>query len=234
MENNKKQNDIIASMLNYQNELNILTSGRKWKNGITMDNKPIYWDYYIFLELGEMLESLNAKHWKNIEDGIDYDNIKIELVDIFHFLLSKVLVKHFNHNTNLNIYIDEIYSAYNLAATVGINEREIVTTLTSTSTELLYSLIKNYDIVVIFTKFFELINLIDSVTNDFKLEDIYKLFLAKYTLNRFRQLNGYKENKYRKIWNGVEDNVYLKDIISETTDVDTILKRLEVLYNQSK
>jgi hypothetical protein len=48
------------------------------------------------------------------------------------------------------------------------------------------------------------------------LEEIYKLYMGKNILNKFRQNNGYKTGSYKKIWNGQEDNAYLTTILKET------------------
>ena len=43
------------------------------------------------MELAEAIDSVSWKHWKNIDGGIDYENFKVELIDIWHFLMSELL-----------------------------------------------------------------------------------------------------------------------------------------------
>jgi hypothetical protein len=44
---------------------------------------------------------------------------------------------------------------------------------------------------------------------------IFKAYIAKNVLNKFRQDNGYKTGEYIKIWNGQEDNVYVMKFLNE-------------------
>ena len=65
---------------------------------------------------------------------------------------------------------------------------------------------------------------------------LQKIYIGKNTLNQFRQDNGYKENKYTKIWNGYEDNVILMEILDQI-DIDkvssaNIYEQLQNRYNQ--
>jgi len=73
-----------------QNELNIHTCGEDWRDGIcSKSGKEIDWFKCTLVELGEMLESAAYKHWKHQEE--DKDNIKMELVDVLHFILSNFI-----------------------------------------------------------------------------------------------------------------------------------------------
>jgi len=52
--------------------------------------------------------------------------------------------------------------------------------------------------------------------NGYSIEDLIKLYIGKVFLNEYRQLNGYKEGIYKKIWkNGKEDNYNLIEIIKD-------------------
>jgi len=52
-----------------------------------------------------------------------------------------------------------------------------------------------------------------------KLPELYKLYVGKNILNKFRQNNGYKEGSYIKVWNGQEDNVVMQTILDTKTDI---------------
>jgi dimeric dUTPase (all-alpha-NTP-PPase superfamily) len=56
------------------------------------------------MEIAEAIDSISWKHWKNIEGGIDYENFKVELIDIWHFLISYLLTKDTLDNTVELIY----------------------------------------------------------------------------------------------------------------------------------
>ena len=44
---------------------------------------------------------------------------------------------------------------------------------------------------------------------------LYRMYMGKATLNRFRQEKGDKTGGYQRIWRGKEDNYYLAKIISD-------------------
>ncbi|HIP41058.1 MAG TPA: dUTPase, partial [Campylobacterales bacterium] len=52
-----------------------------------------------------------------------------------------------------------------------------------------------------------------------KLPELYKLYIGKNILNKFRQEHGYKEGTYIKEWNGKEDNVVMQSILNEQNDI---------------
>ncbi len=84
----------ITQMLNLQQELNDATNGGDWENGITKNGKLINWKRCAYLECAELIESYPWKHWKNINSSPDYNNIKIEAVDIWHFIMSQALTEY--------------------------------------------------------------------------------------------------------------------------------------------
>jgi len=72
----------IKQMLQLQQQLNDATSGTGWEAGLTNKGKRIDWKRCIYLEAAELVDSYPWKHWKNIDAEPDYENIKIEVVDI--------------------------------------------------------------------------------------------------------------------------------------------------------
>ena len=83
--------DKILQMLELQQQLNDATNGLGWEDGMTKNGKPIDWKRCTYLECAELIESYPWKHWKNIDAKPDYANIKIEAVDIWHFIMSQGL-----------------------------------------------------------------------------------------------------------------------------------------------
>ena len=81
-------------MLAMQQRLNDETNGTGWENGITKDGKIINWRRCIYMECAELIESFAWKHWKNINANPDEDNVKIEIIDIWHFIMSLFLAEH--------------------------------------------------------------------------------------------------------------------------------------------
>jgi hypothetical protein len=46
------------------------------------------------------------------------------------------------------------------------------------------------------------------------LDELFRQYVGKNTLNFFRQDHGYKEGTYIKIWNGEEDNEVLANLVN--------------------
>ena len=74
-----------------QQNLNDATSGKDWEKGLTDKGKIIDWKRCVLLEAAELINSYPWKHWKNIKAQPDFENIKIEVVDIWHFVMSEAL-----------------------------------------------------------------------------------------------------------------------------------------------
>jgi len=76
----------IEQMFLLQKQLNDETNGEVWIKGYTKENRKISWYRGIYMEVAEAIDSFNWKHWKNIDDEPDWDNIRVELL-IFGILL---------------------------------------------------------------------------------------------------------------------------------------------------
>lgn len=220
----------IIEMFELQAKLNNNTNWINWKDWITNRGKTINWRRCIYMELAEAIDSVSWKHWKNVDGWIDYENFKVELIDIWHFLMSELLrfftieelveltIKYSESKSNTklplvwrkenNVELDDIIEPYeNLMALtlVKIDDKDY-----------LENLIESFFICL------------DSASVSF--EDLYKLYIWKNVLNKFRQDHGYKEWNYVKIWNGEEDNVVMQRIIEKTLWFDEIYKWLKDVY----
>ena len=63
---------------------------------------------------------------------------------------------------------------------------------------------------------------------------LFKLYIGKNTLNKFRQDHGYKEGTYTKIWNHEEDNIVMMRLLYNLEDIniDTLYTKLKDYYNK--
>lgn len=75
--------------------------------------------------------------------------------------------------------------------------------------------------------FFELMNVADMNVNT-----LYAEYITKNTLNIFRQNHGYKENTYKKVWNGKEDNVIARSIVNGNPNItpEELMEELQKEY----
>jgi hypothetical protein len=83
--------ETILNMLDAQMKINSDIAGKEWIHGESKNNKSINWARAIYIETVELIDSYPWKHWKDIDKEPDYRNIKIELIDIWHFIMSLVI-----------------------------------------------------------------------------------------------------------------------------------------------
>jgi len=205
--------DKILQMLQLQQQLNDATNGEGWESGVTKNGKVIDWRRCSYLECAELIESYPWKHWKNIDASPDYDNIKIEAVDIWHFIMSQALEDYKTKALgSIEALAEAIQSVENFPAFSKrhtpssknhYEQIEVVETLIKT-------LFCNTSTQALIEAFFNV-----AMESGLDLESLYKLYIGKNILNTFRQDHGYKEGTYIKIWNGEEDNVIMQSILEK-------------------
>ena len=179
------------------------------------------WRRAMWVESAELVDMMGYKWWKNIHHT-DWDKkqILLEVVDIFHFLLSEVLIDRKTAEEIYNAYIWATHHSY--APTKERKIRQVE--------EFVMSCL---DMQTVMSPFFQVVCVLD-----IPLEDVLKYYLGKNCLNKFRQDNGYKDGTYQKQWlfNGqlVEDNKVLEHIIesSSVTNSETIYNELKTIYGQ--
>jgi len=219
--------DKILQMLLLQQELNDATNGEGWEKGSTRNGKLIDWKRCTYLECAELIESYPWKHWKNIDAEPDYANIKIEAVDIWHFIMSQgledykmqdlgsieTLAAKINALPNFQTFSDDITpTTKNYYEQIEVVEQLMKTVFCGESTERLME------------AFIDV-----ALQSGLNLDALYNLYVGKNILNKFRQDHGYKEGSYIKIWNGEEDNVMMQRLLEENDAITP-----EGLYNALK
>jgi dimeric dUTPase (all-alpha-NTP-PPase superfamily) len=214
----------ILQMIELQQELNDATNGKDWESGLTKNNKKIDWRRCIYLEAAELIESYPWKHWKNIDASPDYANIKIEIVDIWHFVMSEALRLYKVENRgHIKDIANAVTSMQGFNAFLDANKGEQLDAYAEI--ELVEEMIKvlfcNDDINALVISFLTM-----SSKLNLKLPELYELYIGKNILNKFRQNHGYKEGSYIKEWNGKEDNIVMQEILASKSDITP-----EALYN---
>ncbi|SFV89821.1 Dimeric dUTPase [hydrothermal vent metagenome] len=207
----------ILQMLKLQQKLNDATNGKGWENGITKNGKLIDWKRCAYLECAELIESYPWKHWKNIDADPDYENIKIEAVDIWHFIMSQALADYKNKALGtIETLADNIANLPNFdtfqeptVATEKNNYEQI-----ETVEEMMRTLLCGGSTEKLVIQFFDV-----AMQSGLNLDSLYKLYIGKNVLNQFRQDHGYKEGSYIKEWNGEEDNVTMQRILDDTPNI---------------
>ena len=212
--------NLIEQMFKLQNELNNHTNGEMWADGLTKENRQILWYRCIYMEAAEAIDSFNWKHWKNINVEPDWANIKVELVDIWHFIMSEAI--RVDDQSYANQY-EEIDAIEDLNPEVLLQTLERILALSAQAK------IENNDNAIreIIDLFFVALSRIGMDTSE-----LYKRYVVKNQLNTFRQQNGYKDGSYIKIWGSVEDNVVAFTIMDDNPGISPkdLYQQLESAY----
>jgi len=209
--------DKILQMLQLQQQLNDATNGEGWEKGVTKNGKIIDWKRCTYLECAELIESYPWKHWKNIDAKPDYANIKIEAVDTWHFIMSQALedykMKNLGSIEDLAKNIHTLSNFSNFTADITPTTKNYYEQI-----EVVELLMKTLFCDESTEKLME--TFIDvAVVSGLNLDTLYKLYVGKNILNKFRQDHGYKDGSYIKIWNGEEDNVTMQRILETNENI---------------
>lgn len=217
----------LKAMLTLQNEFNKKVNP-DWLNA------GYAWDQAIVCEATELLEHVGYKWWKKQEPN--RNQMIMELVDIWHFGMSYglVLLRDNDNATFDDLELDTLINELCFPLLQDFDPEDVVN--------------KDFDPEVFKERTMYLINYCSSTESYFEsdwffdlwhslgltLDDLYKKYIGKNALNEFRQLNGYKDGSYIKIWRGREDNEHLTDILdnAELTEklYDDVLSKLTGLY----
>ena len=174
------------------------------------------WYRAIWTECAEMLDHYGWKWWKH--QSPDLDQVRLELVDIFHFAMSDYLLNQSDNGDVADRIIVEMGDPRS-----EIDIRVAIENMAQTT-------IENHSMH--FSNFANVMNLIEM---DFNL--LYEMYIGKNVLNFFRQDHGYKDGSYIKVWQGREDNEHLAELLgeldSEAADFrDAVYAGLESRYPQ--
>ena len=192
-------------------------------NEETIENyldKNLNWNSAIIAESGELLDSLGYKWWK--KQVPDMENVKVEAIDLLHFVISDTIQMIYNHN-NLNIALYETINMFKTSfLDLGINSSY---TLEQQVSQLN---LNSFGRFITMKQIFNHLNMSN--------EDVYIAYIVKNCLNKFRQNNGYKDGSYIKNWNGKEDNVVAYEIANEWGAYKELFGQLyldlETYYNE--
>lgn len=179
----------------------------------------------IIVEAAELIDCLGYKWWKHQE--LDEANARVEIVDIWHFVMSYVLREDVLDHNNIDRYINK-FSA--ISAELYIHPYEPVTNWTPVmySARQLVREVESKDSVVgVLEKYFNLL-----ASASLTIDSLYSRYIIKNALNKVRNMNGYQDGTYIKDWNGMEDNhVATEMLFHDTPDYDTCVQKLNDYYN---
>jgi dimeric dUTPase (all-alpha-NTP-PPase superfamily) len=176
----------ITQMLSMQDAMNSRVSETWRDNGYE-------WYRAIWVECAEMLDHHGWKWWKHQE--IDIAQVQLELVDIFHFGLSLRLLSTSSTELIATDLVKELHQ--------GTGESDFKIAL------------ENLASAAVTNKAFDAKALADCMSlMNMDLDELFRQYVGKNTLNFFRQDHGYKEGTYIKEWYGEEDNEVLAKLVN--------------------
>lgn len=195
----------LATMIEMQESMNLKVHA-DWRS------QEFNWHRAIWLEAAEALEHCDWKWWK--KGATDTEQLKMELVDIWHFILSA----HAQRGTVPQSYKPEDRPEADVKICIESLALCALNNYTDSMTRAFFSCL--YAI-------------------DMSFDELFQLYVGKNVLNMFRQDNGYKSGTYSKVWGDLEDNQHLTKILayldSEADNYQkTIYETLQRSYNYGR
>ena len=160
----------------------------------------------VAVEGAEAIEHHGWKWWKKQE--LDLPQLQMELIDIWHFILSELLLRSHDNGADPQQALDNALQASGSISQVQFDDTDYrlaeMDLLSKLELLIGLSVARRIELAVF-----------ASIMTDCQLDwtELFRQYVGKNVLNMFRQDKGYKSGTYRKVWNGREDNEYLVDII---------------------
>ena len=207
--------EFIKKSLNKQYVLNKIIIGDP--KATEYNGKKTAWPLYAIQEIGEYLDSCDIKHWK--KGDIDFDNAILELVDVWHFIMSNVIKLNLEQALNIDNedLVNKIDNIFLLAPLDETVQRLIYLLLLLNSKRFPNKELILYDL---FSVFFTLVHITPSNIDIDHVDYFIKLWEGKQILNKVRTENGYKTGEYKKTINGKEDNEYMIEYIKTQKPIE--------------
>lgn len=177
----------IATMLELQDSMNSKVN-QDWRE------KNFEWYRAIWIECAELLDHHGWKWWKKQQP--DVNQIALELVDIWHFGLSLLLLKDQTQESICDS-VAQAFDKNDASGDFALN-LEAFTAKTLTT--------KDFDLE-------GFVGLVKGINMQF--DQLYIAYVGKNVLNFFRQDHGYQDGSYHKQWGGKEDNEHLVEIVAK-------------------
>lgn len=182
----------------------------------------------VVVEAAEAIEHHGWKWWK--QQHRDLGQLQMELVDIWHFLLSEILLRNGGDEDKARFYLEAAYERQSPTRRLQFDGQEY-------SLEELELLDLLQALIGTAAAGRVELGLFAEIMSGCELDwpELYKQYVSKNVLNFFRQDHGYQEGTYRKIWNGREDNEVLVEVMA-TLDAgdpsfkDSLYALLEAAY----
>lgn len=175
----------LVIMLEMQDAMNTRVHSR-WRE------QNFEWYRAIWVECAELLDHYGWKWWKKQEPELD--QVKLELVDIWHFGMSDLL----GGDGDYQALASRLAPALMRFPAAGDFRRNLEVFASDTLQH------QRFDP----RKFASLLSDVG-----LSFDELYSQYIGKNVLNFFRQDHGYQDGTYRKTWAGREDNEHLAELV---------------------
>ncbi len=192
--------------------------------GWMQDTKQEKYDYWMAI-LDETIEVLNSRHWKWWKNSsqmntVDWNNVKVEMLDIFFFLLSIAIQQNAEEIIFATLLSSETSKQHDITKKSPAEQLKFFDEFW---TKILLSVqMKALPMVVSqWVYFWNRMGL--------NVTDLFKEYRIKAALNNIRQEFGYGvKNSYKKMWpdpdntaTKIEDNAVAWKLTKEIDNIDT-------------
>jgi dimeric dUTPase (all-alpha-NTP-PPase superfamily) len=174
----------LQVMLDLQDDMNTRVHP-DWRN------QDYAWYRAVWIECAEMLDHYGWKWWK--KQSPDIDQVKLELIDIWHFGLSMLLLEN-ESPARIGEAISRVENSASGNQSFAEELEHFVAGILNT---------RRFDVA----GFVRLMHVVD-----LSFAELYTAYVGKNVLNFFRQDHGYQDGSYRKQWGGREDNEHLVEL----------------------
>ena len=171
--------------------------------------------YYraVWVECAELLDHFGWKWWKRQQP--DLEQVKLELVDIWHFGMSDLM--------RGNALTEELIDILDVSPVADAQAERLRLAVEDLAQETLAS---RAFAVERFASVMALLPL--------PFDELFRLYVGKNVLNQFRQNHGYQTGAYIKVWAGREDNEHLIELLERLerpeSAVEELYSQLEARY----
>jgi len=208
------------------NEIVDLQNKLNERMGLDWKSQKFDWNLAMLVEGVELIDSVDWKWWKSSKT--DWENLEIEMLDEFHFLIAKGI------EDNQIALMSNILMAKEIShkeEESGVRDEELALQIIDIVKNKFLTSIQINNTLGAFLAWLDVWYLLGNDS-----QELFSKYKMKYTLNQFRQDNGYKTGEYKKVWFGEEDNVHVQKIAktlkNDETFLDELYKQIEILYNK--
>jgi dimeric dUTPase (all-alpha-NTP-PPase superfamily) len=162
----------------------------------------------VVIEAAEAIEHHGWKWWKKQKK--DLPQLQMELIDIWHFLLSEILLGEGGDEAaaliNLTEKLENIQASQQIQFDGELYELKSLDLLNRLELLIALSAARKIELSVF-----------AAIMEDCEMDwtELYCQYVGKNVLNFFRQDHGYQDGTYQKMWNSREDNEYLVEVMAQ-------------------